>query len=135
MALKLLLKSNDIKEYATVSEAGGGEGGPTTYSTKCGLIQDCSARPTEECDHLDCAIDVTIQDVKIFKALLYFSAIGFLLFILIDRSRITLWIWGTVILINLSIFGWGAYSSYKRRNELIEFKNYGTINGIKASKL
>lgn len=61
MALKLLLKSNDIKEYATVSEAGGGEGGPTTYSTKCGLIQDCSARPTEECDHLDCAIDVTIQ--------------------------------------------------------------------------
>jgi len=137
MSLKLKLENDEIKEYATVFEVAGGEGGPATYSTKCGLKQHYPIHPHEECDHLDCAIDVTINDINLFKFGLKFFAILLPLSILIDRSRIMFWIsfWGMMMLILLPIYGWSAYWSSEKQKELKEFRDHGTINGIKAHEI
>ena len=133
MVIRLQLDNGTIRAYKTWYETEGSEWAPPEYKTKCGINWDFSPHFDNGCDHIDCAIRAAEQPRYEAKALF---ACG-VLWILFSSIFFLDWL--------LSIFGffmWSvfAFLSYRKVDnklieELIEFRDHGTVNGIKASKL
>jgi hypothetical protein len=128
--MRLQLENGKITTYKTLFSIGGGEA-ISRIETKCGI--KWPNPPVGGCDHLDCAIYATEQEIREYK-LIIISTIVFAVggFILTFSNRTA---WPLSLSLIPTIPGLFAYHILKRQKELVEFKEYGTIKGIKASKL
>jgi len=102
------------------------------HKTLCGKKWPGDPGKKEECDHLDCAIWVTEEGFKRYGRLsLFIIAFGVLLGIFWYDFR-----WFGILEIALGIsFGLPSLHYHQKRLELIEFRDHGTIGGIRACKL
>jgi hypothetical protein len=135
MAVRLQTAEGEIKEYTTwdikfvhVSE------GPTLidkYFTPCGLKWKDKPKPQEECNHLGCAIYLAEQSWK--GSLVFFVVLTAVVFLILEEKQITERLLAYLSMLLLAY--WGLISvlrARKRVEELIEYRDRGTINGIKA---
>lgn len=130
MAINLELENGLIKKYPTSYRyyyAVGGEPA-SDIKRKCNTPDDC--------DHLDCAIcaaEHTAKDGKShFKLYIFISAFWFV--IEIFNPGLGLGFGGFFVL--FAIYNiWQSGKAAKRAKELIEFRDYGRINEVKAHKL
>ena len=132
MSLRLQLDNGRIRDYKTVFTYGGDESGlSTTYESICGMKWIKPIFPIEGCDHLDCAIGITTHEIKEAK---FFITVIIIMWTVFYGFYDT--ISGLFIFVPLVIgFGWKGCSNFKKQKELIEFRDHGTIGGIKAHKL
>lgn len=144
MSLKLKLDDGTIKEYSTYYRYGGGENDykPPTCETKCGIKWNPDYEPYREgCDHFDCAMYVLESNIALYPKLIFFLIGVNLFFILLnatsDIKTIGFFIGYSIltILFYSILIRYLARGSTKEKMELIEFRDHGTINGIKAQKL
>jgi hypothetical protein len=144
MGLRLQLENGEIKEYKTARGVGAAIGGEVSecdkWITGCGREWDKVPESYQECDHLECAIRaaVTWQLNVIFG--IFFAAIAAISFgirtmgppkdIIIAATLFSLAfaVMATILLV-LGFVEKGLW------DELNEFKNNGTIKGIKAWKI
>ena len=132
MAIHLELENGLIKKY------------PTSYryyyslgveSTAYDIKRKCNV--SDECDHLDCAIyaaEYTAKDNKShFKLCIFICAFWFAIAIFNDRG-LGLGLGGFIALFGIYNI-WQSDKAAKKAKELIEFRDHGTINGIKAHLL
>ena len=56
MVVKIQTVDGKIRAYQTVYGIGGGDSGPEKYVTECGMEWKNKPSPSEECDHIGCAI-------------------------------------------------------------------------------
>jgi hypothetical protein len=131
MVVRLQTANGRIKEYKTTYPSCGGEGLPNTYHTKCGRKWDYQPSPQEECDHLKCAISIVNADRKHgpLIAVFFFVMSG----MPYQRGEILL----AVIFFLLPAFYFllSGLRAGKRFKELTEYRDRGTINGIKACQI
>ena len=133
MALIIRLAAGKKRMYRT-SYSSRGEN--PDYHTKCGMFWIDRPLPEEECNHLDCAIKAAKH--RNTERLMFLAFC--LLIIAWGGSRILGAIFegslGIFMLaIGVLIFGLMIYVLYRSsldKNELIEFKEKGTIRGTKA---
>lgn len=136
MVLRLQTKEDQIKTYQTINNIYGTQDfTPIICFTKCGLDSRFPPKLNEGCGHLECAIFSAKRDKK------QYSAAVILLITIIIISFIYSWkVPGSDIDTFFLLFftpvafaGYiNGYRSGKRLNELTEYKDKGTINGIKA---
>ena len=130
MAIYLELENGLIKRYPTSYKLYYSVGETSLFDIK----STCNI--SNECDHLDCAIyaaEYTAKDDKSF----------FWVLILVSTFWFAMAIFGQGLGLYLggfcSLFGiyniWQSDKAAKKAKELIEFRDQGTINGIKADKL
>jgi hypothetical protein len=105
------------------------------YVTDCGLEWKDKPNPQHECEHIDCAMKVAIKNMK-SAALYSILFIPLLIFgirdMLSDFSTFLLTgFFATSVLACLFI----ELSSWKKLIELTEYKDKGTIDGIKANQI
>jgi hypothetical protein len=142
MAVRLQTANGKIKEYQTirgVSTAIGGEvSGCDKWITKCGREWDKVPESYQECDHLDCAIRVVeIWQLKVIFGL-FFGVIAAIVFgsRTIEGAKdpiATLFSLAFAVLA-IILLAWG-FVEKNLWDELNEFKNNGTIKGIKARQI
>lgn len=131
MALNLELENGLIKKYPTsykVYYCLGPESTSYDIESKCNI--------SNECDHLDCAIyaaEYTAKDNKSHFKLYIFISIFWFAMTIFDRG-LGLGLGGICALFGI-YWIWQSDKAAKRAKELIEFRDHGTINGIKAYKL
>ena len=140
MAVRLYLDTGKIKEYSTYYGINsGGESGITTYTTKCGMTWDKDPGPYGDCNHLDCAI-YAAEDAASGGV----SATVFLLVIVFaGLSSAHMDLWDGLIGLFFAIFFailciliiHGTVKSSQESRELKEFRDKGTVNGIRARQL
>uniref|UniRef100_UPI002FE309D6 hypothetical protein n=1 Tax=Methanothrix soehngenii TaxID=2223 RepID=UPI002FE309D6 len=58
MVVKIQTVDGKIRAYQTVYGIGGGDSGPEKYVTECGMEWKNKPSPSEECDHIECAISI-----------------------------------------------------------------------------
>ena len=136
MVVRLQTAEGETKEYMTTRVESIGENGPCIFLTKCGLAWKKKPKPQDECDHLDCAVDSVKQDVRNSFGL--FIACIVLVFLCIHSNTESytesLFRIYFQILIGILAF-WGlirGFGAVKRLGELNEYRNKGTISGIRA---
>jgi tetratricopeptide (TPR) repeat protein len=135
MVVRLHTMDGKTKVYDTYRGEGGEENGPTKYVTKCGMEWKRVPKPYETCDHIDCARDVLKGSVAGgWVAFLIFLVMGTYLFFMMKDERI--WAFSAIGLcilfgVRAVISGSKAEDKFK---ELTEYKNKGTINGVRAYK-
>jgi len=56
MVVKIQTVDGKIRAYQTVYGIGSGDSGPEKYVTECGMEWKNKPSPSEECDHIGCAI-------------------------------------------------------------------------------
>lgn len=131
MAINLGLENGLIQKY------------PTTYKYYYSLGVDSTAYDinskcniSDKCDHLDCAIyaaEYTAKDnKKFFKMFIFICAFWFALAIF--NLGLGFGMGGLCALFGIYCI-WQSDKAAKKAKELIEFRDHGTINGIKAYKL
>lgn len=138
MALRLQLEDNEIKEYRTWYSETEIENGPTIYKTKCGLAWKKRPDLCNECNHVDCAIKAVEHEILIGKFVAVMSIVGFILFtaVIIHNKDIKLTLIFSTYWAAIGIFyGLKWYNNSKIRKTLIEFRDRGTVNGIKAHRI
>jgi len=139
MVVRLQTTVGEIKEYTTmdikfvhVCE------GPTLidkYFTPCGLEWKDKPKPQEECNHLGCAIYLAEQSWKV--SLVFFVVLIAIAFmgILAERTDYA----RSLACLSILLFAFWVLISVirarKRVEELIEYKDKGTINEIKACQI
>jgi len=127
MAFKLQLESGKIKNYPISYKSYYAEGECVFYDTK----SKCDTFKHTDCSHLDCAIyaaEYTAKDNKSgFKILLAAAIFWFLVL----RDLV---LCGLIVLFGV-YFILQSIRSAKKARELIEFRDHGTINGVKAYKI
>ena len=131
MAIHLELENGVIKRYSTSYRYYYSLGvESTTYDIK----RKCNISDT--CDHLDCAIyaaEYTAKDnIKHFKICIFTCAFWFV--IAIFNRELGLGLGGLCALFGIYNI-WQSDKAAKKAKELIEFRDHGTINGIKSQKL
>lgn len=148
MSVCLQLENGAVREYTTWRP--GGEwyhDYPTRYETMCGMR--CCEEPGAGtgCDHIDCAIAANRNNLFLFlpftfiPAIIGISAVFYAVILLIEGSYngvfdllVSLGFGGFFLLIGISgIFAW--YCDYKTYRELIELRDHGTVNGIRAEQI
>jgi len=138
MAFRLQTAEGKIKEYQTVKGVGGigGEAsGADKWITKCGQEWDGLPELHQECDHLECAIHTAEEwKLNLILGVPFFGAIAAISF----HFRILEGLKGPATLVSLAfavgaiiLLVWGL-AGKNCWDELNEFKNNGTIKGIKA---
>ena len=140
MVVRLQTAEGKIKEYQTIKGVGnciGGEvSGVEKWITKCGREWDRLPEPYQECCHLECAIDKAEIWELYAMATVFFGSITAISFYIVANGApnvISLMtISFAVLTIILLIL---ALEEKKCWNELNEFKNNGTIKGIKACQI
>jgi hypothetical protein len=137
MAFRLQLDNGKIKEYCTYMASYGpdpGLGGG--YYTRCGLHTE--KRPENgACDHLNCAIHVA-KDKTIWPlaSIILFPCIMIGLEWLVTKNLAeSVNEFAGLGVLMVILFIPFALLNFKRWWELTEFKNRGTIYGIKGHKL
>jgi hypothetical protein len=135
MVLCLRLATGEIRKYRT-SYSGRGEN--PTYHTKCGMRWPNLPEEHEECGHLDCALAAAEHDTFDIILFLAVSLIAIvwggtrITGLVFEDSRIVLLVaFGSLI---LTLMAYAFYHGSKQKNELIEFRDKGTIGGIKAEQ-
>lgn len=136
MAISLRLATGEIRTYRT-SYPGWGEN--PSYHTECGKIWPDCPEQKEECDHLDCALRAA--EKRKHQSLLFLG--GCVIASFWARTRMMELIseggWAILLLaFSILIFIFAIYILYHERkemNELNEYKNRGTVRGIKALKI
>ena len=131
MALKIRLATGEIKTYSTNYSSLGVN---PSHHTKCGMFWPNNPAQDEECDHLDCAIVAAEHN---FRACILFLAFCFFFIVFTRENIVTL---EGIIDLAMIVFGaliitfmvYALYHSIQSKNELTEFRDKGTIDGIKA---
>jgi len=134
MVLRLQTAEDQTKTYQTINNIYGTDGfAPIRCFTKCRSQQDVRE---EGCDHLECAIYSAKRNKRQSSA----SVLASLIIIIIsfvyswkvpgsDSATFSLVFFAVVAFVAYI----NRYRSGKRLNELTEYMDKGTINGIKAS--
>lgn len=140
MVVRLQTTEGETKEYITTQVECSGENGPCKYLTKCGLEWKKKPKPQDECDHLDCAI--ASAEYGVGSSLLSFLvSIAFIFMAIFGNTEkhteslfeslfLTLSAGFFIILAFLCLID--GFRSWMRSNELTEYRDKGTINGIVA---
>ena len=137
--MRLQTADGEVKRFPTTYTEGGGEyGPPKKYVTPCGREWDHSPKELEECDHLDCAINCAKQrkneSRKYFILFVVIAGLFPISKIIVGFPSIFFILMGAYVLIALW-FLIDEFRAGKRFKELIEYRDLGTINGIKAFKI
>jgi len=137
MAFMLQLENGEIKEYRT--SFGMGTIDPPSngaHTTSCGMKWNDDPGKDKECNHFDCAISVSKDGRKRYGQLSGFIIIFGIIVILVGCRYDEIWVsFGLFEIILGAMFGLPYLNYYIKNQELEEFKNMGTINGIKAQEL
>ena len=139
MVVRLQTAEGKIKEYQTIQWKSGGEDRPSIYFTACGRKWEDWPRNWNDfnylnCDHLDCAIAYAEAQAK--PESMIFVIIGLLITVcytnwLEDAVLVLL----CLFLLPLLYFMEGVEKNAKEQlKELTEYKDKGTINGVKVSR-
>ncbi|MBC7121363.1 MAG: hypothetical protein A4E48_00021 [Methanosaeta sp. PtaU1.Bin060] len=139
MAVKLRLETGDIKKYTTWCDRDVGVEWGGYQESKCGRRRQLLTPSDKECEHIDCAIyaaEFNAKDQRMGAGLMILISLLILISGIIAHDSMALFgIIGILIGIPLWISRDKDYKNNKKKAELIEFKNYGTINSIKAEKV
>jgi len=140
MAFKLLLENGKVKCYHTAYGASySGNGDITTYQTKCGLKWIDKPATYEECNHLDCAIMAADEEVSSGWLAILICAIMVVISPPIASRGFWEGIFAAFSIIFFLAMGLFLISSTKKdadkSRELKEFRDHGTVNGIKARQV
>lgn len=138
MVVRLQTAEGKIKEYQTIQWKSGGEDSPSIYFTACGRKWEDWPRNWNDfdylnCDHLDCAIAYAKAQAK--PESMIFLIIGLLITVLgplwleSDSILVLLWFFLLPLLYSMQI----EKNAIKQFEELTEYKDKGTINGVKVS--
>jgi hypothetical protein len=139
MAVRLQTAKGEIKKYGTTQVKWVTYGESTCvdkYVTKCGWEWKDKPKEREECDHLDCAIYLAKQENDEGKTvfMLFIAGSGIMMILMRPFQDFVL---ESVILgasILAGTFGLiHGFRAGKRFKELTEYRDHGTINGVKAS--
>lgn len=139
MAVRLQLENGENKDYDTwYADSIPGEWEIPTYSTKCGRHSKRDATSEQECDHLDCAIAAAEkyanQNKVIAEGFLGLGVFAALFFAgSADLGNLLIIFIGDICVYRLAISSTNDY--IRKRDELIEFRDHRTSNGIKAKEL
>lgn len=134
--MQLQLENGEIKKYSTWYSESKTEYSNPTYKTKCGMVWDKEPSFDVACSHIDCAIEVVEREAtfsRIFSGMSFIVAIWFVIIFKLKPDVMFIF---SIIYILVSIFlalNW--YFERKVKMELIEFRDHGTIKGIKAQKV
>ena len=139
MVVRLQTAEGKIKEYQTIQWKSGGEDRPSIYFTACGRKWEDWPRNWNDfnylnCDHLDCAIAYAEAQAK--PESMIFAIIVLLIIVfgphwLEDAVLVLL----CLFLLPLLYFMEGVEKNAKEQlKELTEYKDKGTINGVKVSR-
>ena len=158
MVVRLQTAEGKIKKYDTIYAVGGeGEYGPDKYASKCGREWKKKPKEHEECHHLDCAIHAAEyasnyqkSHFKVFLCIVIFwLLVPFFVaiygFIKYDMPlNLAAWSEISLMLLLTPIGGipallaiyyiWQSDKSAKKAKGLLEFRDHGTINDVKASQ-
>jgi hypothetical protein len=139
MVVRLQTTVGEIKEYTTtdikfvyVCE------GPTLidkYFTPCGLEWKETPKPQEECNHLGCAIFLAEQSWK--GRLVFFVVLTVFVFMGIlaektDYARLLAYL--SILLLAFWVLI-SVIRARRRVEELIEYRDKGTINGVRTCQI
>jgi hypothetical protein len=142
MTVRLQTAEGGIKKYETVYGVGGGEYDPPKYYVaSCGRIWKGMPSEQEECDHLECAIYLAQQQnehdpkggrlgFRRGMKIMIIMNIMFTIIFYTDMPGILL-ITGLYTLMAIALLI-GDHRAEMRLNELTEYRDNGTINGIRA---
>jgi len=140
MAVRLQTTEGEIKGYGTaqVLFVSYVEGSPVDkYVTKCGREWKHGEK-NQECNHLECAICLAKQQRKegpqVFTFLIMLAVVAIILIFVIKWKQefgFALTFSGALTLLAFWFLIFGLRAG-KRFEELIEFRDKGTINGIRA---
>jgi len=140
MSVRLQLDNGEVKKYCTW-RVHFEEYVPPTYRTECGMIWDTELPFDAGCKHIDCAIFIAKYDMResiqialIIPLSIIFCAIAFLE-PSTENINDKLLILGIICLLLFVFFAWSAYTSYRQACELKEFRDHGTVNGIRAEQI
>jgi hypothetical protein len=143
MAVHLQTEDGKTRTYPTTYYAGSGKDlNIDMYTTKCGLAWPHDPPEEEECDHLDCAVYVSKQCLdepgfkKFIVILFALNILIILLYRMFDKENLPggIIVPGLYILMGIALLV-GELRTRKRFNQLTEFSDKGTINGIKAWRI
>ena len=133
MVLSLELATGKIQRYQTIYS---GLGENPSYKTKCGKVWPKCPDPEEECDHLGCALKAAEREA--YHAILFLL---FGLFFIILGSSQEMNFDDLLIIIVVSFNGlilvfmvWVLYKSLRDKMQLEEYRDKGTIRGVRAWK-
>jgi len=143
MAVWLQTAKGKTRKYKTTYEIDGGLDDPKKYAIRCKGDLKNKLPPRDECDHLDCAIYAAEYTAKHGKTLFKISLAGYMFWVLtgIFSSNEAPWMALSGDGVGLIIVLFGIYNMYiskkyaKEAKELIEFRDFGTINSIKTSRI
>lgn len=139
MVVRLQTADGKVRRFPTTYSEGERESGiPEKYATYCGMELKNAPKEHEECDHLDCAIHCAKQrknESHQYFILYCVAAILLLIYnILMEGPFLPFLILGLTALPAL----WCLIDELragKRFKELTEYKDLGTISGIKAYQI
>jgi hypothetical protein len=134
MSVRLQTADGEIKEYDTVEGVYMGEAynpQPSKWISNCGREWENEPKPYEECDHLECAIYLAEKSTT-YSLVVLTVIIGIHFIIIISTKMLTMTLIIVVILSILLASIITRLGSWKKLNELNEFRDNGTIKGIKA---
>lgn len=139
MGVRLQTADGEVKRFPTTYTEGGGEyGPPEKYIAPCGGEWDHAPKELEECDHLDCAINCAKRRKNESRKYFIFFGVIAGLFpiskIIVGFPSILFILMGAYALIALW-FLIAELREGKRFRELTEYRDLGTINGIKAFQI
>ncbi len=146
MVLRLQTAEGIIKEYPTVIGVGCTPKGDDSYDyekwvTKCGIVWQKKPEHHQECDHLECAICSAECGRAKKTGAIYLATIAAMFFVITvsikpwDIIKLFL-VMFFVIFAAASILHWGiGLKGEENLNELTEYRDKGTINGIKTRKI
>jgi hypothetical protein len=156
MVIRLQTLEGDTKEYQTVYSVRGGpdpagdsEGSPhylDKYITNCGLEWKDKPKEHEECNHLECAIYLAKQKRKKGpEGFMFFIVLAAVSMILAEMLMAKTWLNLTIIfllfpaaLFPILLAFYSLIRGLRAGEELLdltEYRDKGTINGIKAWRL
>ena len=127
MVMRLKTARGDIHEYATSYGTSYGEGGPYVFYSPCGRKWHYEPAYEEQCNHLDCAISIANGRRHWHRSFVFLIVIP--LIALIVSQYELLWLIFLLPAFGTLFFG---LRGEKQFEELAEYRDNGTINGIKA---
>jgi len=136
MAVRLQLENGDTHHYRTWYSRTEGEIGPTTYHTECGMFWEQKPPSDGGCEHIECAIKAAEFEANFFIAGICVLALMFLIIFIFQMveegvtASFVIYAALLILPIGLSFRGFD-----KGHRELVEFRDHGTVNGIRAEQI
>lgn len=137
MVIRLQTTDGKIKKYNTAEAVYMGEAynpQSSKWITNCGREWANEPKTYEECDHLECAIYLAEKSTT-YSLVVLTVIIGIEFILILSTKMHTMTLIIVVILSILLASIITRLGSWKKLNELTEFRDNGTINGIRAWQL